>query len=219
MSTPINQLGLNKSQMPAPSYDNSPEYNNSTLFNNMTAGGAGSNNDSLVDDLLNTIESQQTMMPPGTSYQNDANASGFSHMTDGQAGIPPEMDPNAHAMLAPEYSRPEQRMAPGGDLAASVHAKQSLLYGDNNANSSSRYNITEGLNADGKTYLEQLFDKLKPILVVFVLMFLLSLHQTNRVIFGFVPQLLLENGQISVYGMLLKALLAAVLYYVILLLI
>jgi len=215
MSTPINQLGLNKGQMSSQSYDNT-EYDNATLFNNMTSGGAGSNNDSLVDDLLNTIESQQTMMPPGTSYQNDHNASGFSHMTDGQAGVPPNMDPNAHAMLAPEYTRPEQRMAPGGDLATSVRAKQTLMYGNNEQPS---YAITEGLNDSSKTYLEQLFYKSKPILVVFVLMFILSLHQTNRVIFGFVPRLLLENGQISIYGMLLKAVLAAVLYYIILLLI
>lgn len=206
MSTPINQLGLNTG--PASSHD-------STMFNNMTDGMAGNNNDSLVDDLLNTIESQQTMMPPGSSYQNDHNASGFSHMTDGQAGIPPQMNPNAHSMLAPEYTRPEQGMAPGGSLSNAVNAKQSLMFGDN----SNRYGAMEGMSMDSKTYLERLFDKFKPILVVFVLMFVLSLHQTNRLIFGFVPQLLLENGQISIYGMLLKALLASVLYYVTLLLI
>jgi hypothetical protein len=210
MSTPINQLGLNSG--PTSAHD-------STMFNNMTDGNVGNNNDSLVDDLLNTIESQQTMLPPGTSYQNDINASGFSHMTDGQAGVPPPMNPNAHSMLESEYTRPTQSMAPGGSLANAVNSKQSLMFGDNDNSNTNRYGAMEGMNNDGKTYVEKLFDKLKPILVVFILMFVLSLHQSNRFIFGFVPQLLLENGQISVYGMLLKALLAAVLYYVILLLI
>lgn len=205
MSTPIGQLGLNK-----PTANDGSMGGNSVMFNNMNAGGAGSANDDLVDNLLNTIESQQTMPPPGTGYGPDMNAAGFGHMTDGYAEAPPPVNPNAGGLLRPEYTRPEQGMAPGGNLAAAVHARQTEMFGPNG--------MTED-TTDGKTYLERLFNNIKPILVVFVLVFVLSLHQTNRLIFGFVPQLLLENGQISIYGMLLKALLAAVLYYVTLLLI
>lgn len=218
MSTPIGQLGLNKpstgGSITQGGNNNYNNHNDSTMFNNMMAGGAGSNNDNLVDNLLNTIESQQTMPPPGTGYESDINAYGYQHMTDGQAESPPPINPNAGGLLRPEYTRPEPGMAPGGNLAAAVHARQTDMFGnDPNGN-----NGGSGL-ADGKTYLERLFMQIKPILVVFVLVFVLSLHQTNRFIFGFIPQLLLENGQISVYGMLLKASLASVLYYIILLLI
>lgn len=45
-----------------------------------------------------------------------------------------------------------------------------------------------------------------------VLMFILSLHQVNRIIFGFMPKLLLENGQISVLGILLKTVTAGIIF-------
>lgn len=199
MSTPISQLGLNLPVSGGNTNDNN------VMFNNMSTSGA---NDNLVDNLLNTIEAQQTMPPPGTGYENDPNAAGYNHMTDGYAEAPPPPNPNAAGLLQPEYTRPETGMAPGGNLAAAVHARQTDMFGP-----------TPNANNDGKTYLESLFNQIKPMLIVFILVFVLSLHQVNRVIFGFLPQLLLENGQISVYGMLLKALIASVLYYITLLLI
>jgi hypothetical protein len=45
-----------------------------------------------------------------------------------------------------------------------------------------------------------------------VLMFVLSLHQVNRLIFGFMPKLLLENGQISMLGILLKTVIAGLIF-------
>lgn len=213
MSTPIGDLGLNISNNNnnngGGQMNGGMDNGRGEMFNNMTMGGAGGANDNLVDNLLNTIESQQTMPPPGTGYESDINAYGYQHMTDGQAEAPPPFNPNAGGLLRPEYTRPDSRMAPGGDLAAAVHDRQVGIFGSDNSPNSN----------DGKTYLESLFNQLKPMLVVFLLVFVLSLHQTNRVIFGFVPQLLLENGQISVYGMLLKALIASVVYYITLLLI
>lgn len=207
MSTPISQLGLSNTN-----YSMQDGGGNDAMFNNMTAGGSGGANDNLVDNLLNTIESQQMTPPPGSGYGTDPNAAGFGHMTDGQAETPPPMNPNAGGLLRPEYTRPDSGMAPGGDLSAAVHARQTEMFGQDTSGSNS------GVDS-GKTYVERIFNQAKPVLLVFCLVFVLSLHQTNRVIFGFVPRLLLENGQISIYGMLLKALIAAVLYYVILLLV
>lgn len=45
-----------------------------------------------------------------------------------------------------------------------------------------------------------------------VLMFIMSLHQVNRLLFSFMPKLILENGQISVVGILLKAIIATILF-------
>ena len=53
-----------------------------------------------------------------------------------------------------------------------------------------------------------------PILVL-VLCFLISLPEFNRFIFGFVPSLLLESGQVSIGGVLLKALIGMLLYCII----
>jgi hypothetical protein len=48
--------------------------------------------------------------------------------------------------------------------------------------------------------------------IFMVLMFVLSLHQVNRIIFGFMPKLLLENGQISLLGILFKTVIATLIF-------
>ena len=50
-----------------------------------------------------------------------------------------------------------------------------------------------------------------PILV-FILSFIISLPIFNRYLFSFVPTLLLESGQVSIYGVLLKAVLSTILF-------
>jgi hypothetical protein len=45
-----------------------------------------------------------------------------------------------------------------------------------------------------------------------ILMFILSLHQVNRIIFGFVPTLILENGQISILGILFKTVIGTLIF-------
>lgn len=45
-----------------------------------------------------------------------------------------------------------------------------------------------------------------------VLMFIMSLHQVNRLLFSFMPKLILENGQISIIGILLKTVIATIIF-------
>ena len=45
-----------------------------------------------------------------------------------------------------------------------------------------------------------------------VLMFIMSLHQVNRLLFSFMPKLILENGQISITGILLKTVIATIIF-------
>lgn len=54
-------------------------------------------------------------------------------------------------------------------------------------------------------------------IIIFMVLFIISsLHHVNRLIFSFMPYLLLENGQISIMGILLKSLIATILYSIIL---
>lgn len=52
-----------------------------------------------------------------------------------------------------------------------------------------------------------------------LLTFIFSLHQMNRILFGFFPKLLKENGQISILGIALKTLLTSVFFGLIIFLI
>ena len=50
-----------------------------------------------------------------------------------------------------------------------------------------------------------------PILV-FVLCFIISLPEFNRFLFSFFPRLLLESGQVSIGGVLIKALVGMLIF-------
>ena len=64
------------------------------------------------------------------------------------------------------------------------------------------------------SYTQKIIKEAKPVLIVFVIVLVLSLYQTNRLIFGFLPHLILENGELSIYAILLRAAIAAVLFFV-----
>lgn len=57
-----------------------------------------------------------------------------------------------------------------------------------------------------------LINKSKLPLVVFLLFTILSLSQVNKLLFSFLPNLLNENGTISIYGIFLKAFIAMSIY-------
>ena len=61
---------------------------------------------------------------------------------------------------------------------------------------------------------QKIINSIKPLVFVFLIVLVLSLHQTNRFLFSFFPQLLLENGQLSIYAILLRCSIAVVLFYV-----
>jgi hypothetical protein len=70
-----------------------------------------------------------------------------------------------------------------------------------------------------ETKMEWIMNMVKAPLVVFVITFILSLPHFNRFLFGLIPSCLLESGQVNIYGVLLKAVIGAVLFIVISLLV
>ena len=69
-----------------------------------------------------------------------------------------------------------------------------------------------GFNLNGYTFKEKMMTNMKLPLLVFILCFLLSLPEFNRLLFGFFPRLLLESGQVSIGGVVLKAFVGMLLF-------
>lgn len=211
LSTPLNQI-RNQSQM-APQHSNTPlhmpvynpnipsaetnqqplpptmpdnfQINNATMpQQNMSSGG------NLVDELLNELEAQP-------EFQQDINVAHTQYAMD-SINVPPTKAERDAQMLQSEQTQ-----------AISTSSDGNFLGSNNDSFDNTGYQY----NPSKKSFAISLLDELKPTLIVLVLFLILSLHQVNRVIFSFLPQLLLENGQLSLYAILLKSVLAAGLFY------
>ncbi len=207
MSTPINQIRT-MSAITQPGPLNPPIYNpvppgpiasagspdlmqQNPMQMDMTSMAGQQPPNQLVEDILREFEA-----PPGENYQQDISAAGMNYAMD-PVHIPPQKNPAVMQQLQPEethISSAGNTLQNGSNMDLSVHNLSS--------------------SASGSIFnMQYLLAKLKPLLVVFVIIFILSLHQFNRYLFSLFPQLLLENGQLSVYGILLRALIGTVVYY------
>jgi hypothetical protein len=144
------------------------------------------NNSQLVEDILRDFEE-----PPQQQSNIDTEMMGYS--MDSSQIPPPKMDKNF--LDASESSEPS--------------SNNSNKIGDGNGNGGNGFmDYTE-------TKMEWIINMIKAPLVVFVITFLLSLPHFNRFLFGLVPSCLLESGQVNIYGVLLKAVIGAVLFLII----
>jgi hypothetical protein len=62
-----------------------------------------------------------------------------------------------------------------------------------------------GINLNGDSLKDKLMRNIKYPILIFIISFIISLPEFNRFLFGFFPKLLLESGQVSIGGVLLKA--------------
>jgi len=72
-----------------------------------------------------------------------------------------------------------------------------------------------GINLNGESIKDKILKNIKYPGLVFVVCFLISLPEFNRFLFSFFPKLLLESGQVSIGGVLLKALVGTILFTII----
>lgn len=174
---------INHQQLP-PNMPDNFQINNSVMpQQNINSGG------NLVDELLNELEAQP-------EFQQDINVAHTQYAMD-SINVPPNKAKLDSQMLQSEQTQAISTSSDGNFL------------GGNDTFDNSGYNF----NPTKKSFATSLLDEIKSTLVVFVLFLILSLHQVNRIIFSFLPQLLLDNGQLSLYAILLKAVLASVLFY------
>ena len=118
------------------------------------------------------------------SYGNDINSAAQKYATDHNAHVPPPILGDTAGLLKAEDSHSPDLMS--GEMFKVGSSNSSWL-------KRNKYNLIY-------------------IAVFFTLMFVLSLHQVNRVIFGFMPKLILENGQISILGIALKTVIATIIF-------
>jgi hypothetical protein len=145
----------------------------------------GINSDSqLVEDILREMGDN-----PGLEQQTDINSQSYQYATD-QAQVP------AYKYVEP--TNPE----PAYDVSNRVYQQQQ----------DKGFLGQMGITLSGDSIKDKVIRNIKYPGLVFVICFILSLPEFNRFLFGFVPRLLLESGQISIGGVLLKAVLGMVLF-------
>ena len=72
-----------------------------------------------------------------------------------------------------------------------------------------------GINISGESLKEKIMKNFKYPILVFILSFIISLPEFNRFLFSFFPRLLLESGQVSIGGVLMKSFVGMLLFIII----
>jgi hypothetical protein len=151
------------------------------------------NDNDLVNDILNEMDSNPQ---PST----DMNVDSLDYIMD-QSQVPPEkMDVNflnGSDMSSNSDDNSQNSSPPSSSSQGGSGKTKSLL----------------GLNLDmGSGLLSKCLSKFKMALLVFILVFVVSLPQFNRFVFTKIPSLLNESGEINMKGLLLKTVLVTVLF-------
>jgi hypothetical protein len=141
----------------------------------------------LVEDILKEMGES-----PGVEHQSNINSQAFQYAMDSSQVPPTKYTPSAHMQPSPGYDNYTRQIM-------SDNAPNSLLG-------------SIGINLSGASLKDKILSNLKYPVLVFVIAFLISLPEFNRFLFGFVPSLLLESGQVSIGGVLLKAFVSMVIY-------
>ncbi len=171
-------------QMPQQMPGQMPQQMSQQMPGQMPQQMPNQDNNQLVDDILREMGT-----PPGTDNSSiNSDMMGYS-MDPSQ--IPPEKIPGNYL----DNSDPYLDEALPNQMAI-ANSSGGLL----------------GINFDTSTTTGKIAVIAKNPLLVFVIALLLSLPQFNRLLFGFFPRLLLESGQVSFYGVMLKAVLGVVIF-------
>jgi hypothetical protein len=159
---------------------------------NTSSSGIMRSESDLVEDILREMGES-----PGASSQSNISSSAFNYITD-NAQIPPH-----------KYSNP--------------NTTQHLDMIDKNNNTAS---VSEGFNPSGlmnqisfslsgSNIKQKITHNFKYPILVFIICLLLGLPEFNRFLFSFFPKLLLESGQVSILGVLLRALIGMIIFVIV----
>jgi hypothetical protein len=143
----------------------------------------------LVEDILKEMGNS-----PGNEQQSNINSQSFQYAMD-SSQVP-----------AYKYNEPSQPTPPYDSYAEKMMHQQ-------NTNTGLLSQI--GINLSGSSLKDKIVKNLKYPGLVFVLCFIISLPEFNRFLFSFFPKLLLESGQVTIGGVLLKAVLGMIIFAII----
>lgn len=155
---------------------------------------ATQNNSQLVDDILREMSNEEIQQGP----EPDLNVGNINYAMD-NVNIPPETQVSSDV---------QKQLQSENTVVSSVDSI--LNNGVDTTDIFSDLKLNEPID---ETAVAKFVKQIKPVVLVFIIVVVLSLHQVNRLIFSFVPQLIIENGQLSIYGILFRGLLAAILYF------
>ena len=194
-STPINMIrrGGGGDQQPT-----------SDMGMGMGVGGMGSMPDMGMQNMGNSMGSDSQLVEdilkemgdsPGAEQQSNINSQALQYAMD-SAQVPPNkyIPPQQNDSPMMDYNNYSQKMM------MEQQQKQSGILGQ------------LGFSLSGESLKEKIMKNVKYPGLVFVLCFLISLPEFNRFLFGFFPKLLLESGQVSIGGVMLKALVGMILF-------
>jgi hypothetical protein len=182
-STPINLIrrgggGGNGNPMEQPPMTNMPPPMDPSLMQ-MGMENMGNSDSQLVEDILKEMGDS-----PGIEQMSNINNQAFQYTMD-SSQVPPNkyVPPNPMPeMNETNYTQKIMMEQQPNNLLAQI-----------------------GINLNGESLKEKITKNMKYPLLVFVLCFIISLPEFNRFLFGFFPKLLLESGQISIGGIILKS--------------
>jgi len=141
----------------------------------------------LVEDILKEMGES-----PGSEHQSNINSQAFQYAMD-SSQVPPT-----------KYSPPSNMQYPGGGME---YTQKMMAETAPNGILGSI-----GINLNGASLKDKIMNNLKYPVLVLIICFLISLPEFNRFLFGFFPRLLLESGQVSIGGVILKAFVGMIIY-------
>ena len=206
-STPINMLrrGGDTSSTPTFSMDNIdlPQQDIPMSINNpytstptsMPIYNPQTSDSQLVEDILKEMGNS-----PGIEHQSNINAQALEYAMD-SSQVP------AYKYIEPEQHNQQSQSLPYDNYSEKIMNKQQHL--------NSGFLSQIGINLNGETLKDKIMKNIKYPLLVFFMSFIISLPEFNRFLFGFFPKLLLESGQVSIGGVLLKAIVGMLLFSII----
>ncbi len=184
-STPLNMLRRGNDEptsMP-------PPMNGSMHMTNDGGDGNMMAESQLVEDILKEMGES-----PGIEHQSNINSQAFQYAMD-SSQVPPT-----------KYTPPSNMQYPNGNGNPDYTQKMMVESAPNGLLGSI------GINLSSASLKDKIMNNLKYPVLVFIICFIISLPEFNRFLFGFFPRLLLESGQVSIGGVILKAVVAMILY-------
>ena len=146
----------------------------------------------LVEDILKEMGES-----PGTEQQSNINSQAYQYAMD--------------SSQVPAYKQiPQQEQSQYYNNYA-----DKLMHQQAQDNSSLLSQI--GINLNGMSIKDKLIKNIKYPSLVLCICFIISLPEFNRFLFSFFPRLLLESGQVSLGGVVLKAFVGMLLFSIIVL--
>lgn len=138
----------------------------------------------LVEDILKEMGDS-----PGAENQSNINSQAYQYAMDSSQVPPTKYNPPAQHMPPSDYTQKMMSETAPNNLLGSI-----------------------GINLSGASLKDKIMNNLKYPVLVFIICFVISLPEFNRFLFGFFPRLLLESGQVSIGGVIMKALVGMIIY-------